>query len=111
MEAISLPFRSTPMASIINLIAIRIFSKRSPSTTPLESQSAPVDWVWSALDIAEQAAMAEDLAQVPSIAKIASIFSQMLERLQVSGFFLRLWPFLFSIGDEKQQERLLRRHE
>jgi hypothetical protein len=72
------------MASISKFIAIRIFSRRSPLTTPLESQSAPVDWVWNALDIARRAAMADDLAHVPSITRIANIFTEMIEQLQVN---------------------------
>jgi len=65
---------------------MRISSKRSvSSTTPAGSGSAPADqWIWSALYIARCAAMADDLAHVPSIKGIADIFTQMLERLQVS---------------------------
>lgn len=74
------------MSLLKKLIAIRISSKRSaPSTTPAGSGSTPADqWVWSALDIARLAAMADDLAHVPSIKGSADIFTQMLERLQVS---------------------------
>lgn len=65
------------MASIGKLIAIRIFSSRS----------APADSVWNALDSARRAAMTDDLAHVPSIARIANVFTKMLEQLQVNLLF------------------------
>jgi hypothetical protein len=61
--------------------AVRTSSKQD---APSASGSTPDDWVWSALDIARRAAMADDLEHVPSIKAIAEIFTRMLERLQVS---------------------------
>ena len=66
------------MPPAIKPILIRIFSKQSPVPT-----SPTDDWVWNALSVARRAAMAEDLAYHPSIPRIANIFTQMLEQLQV----------------------------
>ncbi len=69
--------------SVLKLPNLRaVLTKRD---APSASGSAPDDWVLSALDIARRAAiMADDLEHVPSIKGIADIFTQMLERLQVS---------------------------
>ena len=75
------------------ILALRIFPRRTSSATPPGSRSTPTDgkcdWVRSALDIATRMAVADDLAQIPSVKGIAGIFTQMLERLQVSFTVLR----------------------
>jgi hypothetical protein len=74
-----------PLIRIDKFLAARTSSHRdTPSATSAASGSAPEDWVWSALDIARRAAMADDLEHVPSIKGIAEIFTRMLEWLQVS---------------------------
>jgi hypothetical protein len=64
-----------------NARAVRISSNRNASSATAQESSA--EWLWSALDIARQAAMSDDLLHVPSITSIAEIFTQMLEQLQV----------------------------
>jgi hypothetical protein len=68
------PVRSDKVSTVTS-------SKRE---APSASGTTPDDWIWSALDIARRAVMADDLEHIPSIKGIADIFTQILERLQVS---------------------------
>ncbi|KAF8332164.1 hypothetical protein F5887DRAFT_1080998 [Amanita rubescens] len=47
-----------------------------------ESESSPNDdWIWSALDTAINAVTTNNLAHIPSVKRIADVFTRMLERL------------------------------
>ncbi len=85
--------------------AVRISSDLcTPSARPAVSESSPGDdWIWSALDIARNVAMANDLAHIPSIKGIADVFTRMLKRLHVNWITaLCKLGCSFSTGNEKE---------
>jgi hypothetical protein len=83
-----------PLLSTLSNAAVlhTFFFQRSRSARPSEPQSTstnPQDgWVSRALDITKSVAAAHDLAHIPSIKEIASVFMQMLEQIQVSSILL-----------------------